>query len=109
MEKLYAVYIMASRQNGTLYIGMTSDLVKRVYEHRNGLIKGFTHKYAVKQLVYYTFFGDVTLAIQKEKQMKNWKRAWKLKLIEEFNPQWHDMYNDIVDFNDVPAPQIDFY
>jgi putative endonuclease len=91
-ERVYYVYILASRIGGTLYVGVTSDLVRRVYQHREKLVKGFTKKYGVNRLVYYEAYGDVTAAIQREKQIKKWNRAWKIKLIEERNPNWDDLY-----------------
>ncbi len=94
--KQYYVYIMASQRNGTLYIGVTSDLVKRVYEHKEGLAEGFTKKYDVKHLVYYETTNDVESAIQRETQMKKWNRKWKLELIEKHNPEWKDLYEEIV-------------
>ena len=94
MQHYYA-YILASQRNGTIYIGVTSDLIKRTYEHKNNLIDGFTKKYNVHQLVYYEQFDDVNLAITREKQLKKWKRKWKLELIEKSNPTWNDLYEDI--------------
>lgn len=90
--KRYFVYIMASQRNGTLYIGMTNDLVRRAYEHKNDLIKGFSQEYKVHLLVHFEEFQDVEMAITREKQMKRWKRNWKLRLIEETNPNWVDLY-----------------
>ena len=90
------VYILASKRNGTLYIGVTTDLVKRVYEHKNDLLDGFTKKYGVHTLVYYESQNNIELAIKREKQLKNWHRKWKLALIERSNPDWRDLYNDIV-------------
>lgn len=92
MEKGGFVYIMASRRNGTLYIGVTSDLLKRVWEHREGLIEGFTKKYGCKMLVWFEQHDDIEAAITREKQMKEWKRAWKLRVIEEKNPDWDDLF-----------------
>jgi putative endonuclease len=92
----YYVYIMASEKNGTLYIGMTNNLIKRVYEHKNNLVKGFTQRYHVHILVYYETTPDVTSAIAREKQLKHWNRAWKIRLIEETNPQWRDLYNELI-------------
>jgi putative endonuclease len=86
VDKVGYVYIMASRRNGTLYIGVTSDLLKRVYEHRNGSIGGFTRKYGCKLLVWYQAFDDLDAARHRELQMKEWRRAWKLRVIEEINP-----------------------
>jgi putative endonuclease len=87
---------MASARNGTLYIGVTSDLAKRVWEHREGLIEGFTKKYGVKMLAHFEEFGDVGLAIQRETRLKKWKRQWKLELIEKENPNWRDLYFDFL-------------
>jgi putative endonuclease len=95
MEKIFAVYIMASRRNGTLYIGVTSDLVRRVYEHKNGEVVGFTKRYGVRRLVYFEFHETAESAILREKQMKEWKRRWKLELIEKENPHWRDLYDDL--------------
>ena len=86
------VYIMASERNGTLYIGVTSDLVKRAYEHRNGVIFGFTRKYGCKTLVWYEKHDDLAQARLRELQMKKWKRLWKLSEIEQLNPDWQDLY-----------------
>lgn len=96
MEKQYYVYMLASRKNGTLYIGVTSNLIKRVYEHKNNLIKGFTQKYNVHKLVYYEVFDNAYESITREKRMKNWKRQWKIELINKFNPEWKDLYDDIL-------------
>ncbi len=90
------VYILASDRNGTLYIGVTSDLIKRCWEHRSESTEGFTKKYEVHNLVYYELHQDMSSAITREKQLKKWKRAWKLGLIEEHNPQWHDLWDEIV-------------
>jgi putative endonuclease len=94
--KEYYVYIMASTRNGTLYTGVTSGLVRRVWEHKSGEIKGFTSKYKVNQLVYYEMHGDITEAIKREKNIQAWKRSWKLNLIEKNNPYWNDLYESIV-------------
>ena len=91
-----AVYILASERNGTLYVGVTSDLVKRVWEHKNDLVEGFTNKYHVHMLVYYELYGDMYQAIRREKQIKKWNRLWKLRLIEEQNPTWNDLYKSIL-------------
>jgi len=91
----YYVYILASKRNGTLYIGTTSDLVKRVWQHKTGMVEGFTKKYQVHQLVYYEQTGNVISAIEREKRIKKWKRKWKINLIEKQNPKWQDLYNDI--------------
>jgi putative endonuclease len=93
---VYYVYIMASGKNGTLYVGVTNDLIRRAYEHRNGLVEGFTRQYDVKRLVYFEETSDVQVALQREKNVKHWSRAWKLALIEEANPDWRDLYDDIV-------------
>ena len=92
--KTYYVYILASKRNGTLYIGVTNSLVRRVYEHKEKIVKAFTQKYNVSMLVYYEEHGEIVAAIRREKQLKKWNRSWKLKLIEKHNPQWNDLYND---------------
>ena len=91
-QRVYHVYILASRLGGTLYIGVTNDLVRRIHEHREKLAKGFTQKYGVTRLVYFEGFGEIGAAIQREKQLKRWNRAWKVGLIEEQNPNWDDLY-----------------
>ena len=96
MDKQYFVYILASKKNGTLYTGVTSDLIKRVYEHKENLVEGFTKKHNVHQLVYYEATGDVESAIKREKQLKNWDRAWKMELIEKGNPEWFDLYQGLL-------------
>lgn len=95
MEKKFFVYILASDRNGTLYIGMTSNLIKRVFEHKNEMAKGFTKKYHVKNLVYFEAFEDAENAIIREKQLKKWNRTWKLRVIEEMNPEWRDLFEDL--------------
>ena len=90
-----AVYILASKRNGTLCIGVTSDLVKRVWQHKNDLHEGFTKEYAVHTLVYYELHGDMIEAIRREKQLKKWNRAWKIELIETENPQWRDLWSEL--------------
>jgi putative endonuclease len=95
MEKLYAVYIMASKRNGTLYIGVTSDLPKRVWEHREGAVESFSKEYGLKTLVWYEVHENAESAITREKQLKKWNRIWKLTLIEKFNPEWRDLFRDI--------------
>ena len=92
----YYVYIMASKRNGTLYTGITSDLIKRVYQHKSGETTGFTSKYKVSRLVYYEIHIDVREAIKREKNIQSWKRNWKLRLIEEKNPNWNDLYEVII-------------
>ena len=89
------VYILASKRNGTLYIGVTSDLIKRIYEHREEFADGFTKNYGVKILVYYEAHETIDAAILREKQMKKWNRDWKLRLIEENNPEWRDLWEEI--------------
>ena len=96
MSRQPAVYILASKRNGTLYIGVTSDLIKRVWEHKNNVVKGFTERYRVNQLVWYELHETMESAIRKEKMLKNWKRAWKLELIERSNPDWQDLYERII-------------
>ena len=95
MKKQFYVYILASKRNGTIYTGVTSNLVQRVWQHKNKMIEGFTQKYNVKILVYYEAHGNAENAIMREKQIKKWRRNWKLRLIEESNPHWKDLYNDI--------------
>ena len=95
VQKYYYVYILASSQNGTLYIGVTNDLSRRVYEHKHHIIPGFTDKYNVDRLVYYERFDDIRDAIRHEKRLKEWKRNWKKDLIEKYNPDWRDLYSDL--------------
>lgn len=94
--KTYFIYILASNKNGTLYIGVTSNLIKRIWEHKNKIIKGFTEKYNINKLVYFETFQDVHLAIRREKRLKEWPREWKLNLIEKDNPEWCDLYPEIL-------------
>lgn len=94
-EKQYFVYILATYKNGTLYTGVTSDLIGRVFQHKNNLSLGFTARYGVHKLVYYEIFGDIYLAISREKQIKAGSRQKKLDLINKFNPEWKDLYNDL--------------
>jgi putative endonuclease len=96
MSRLYFVYILASRRNGTLYIGVTNDFARRHYEHKEGVAHGFTRKYGVKMLVHFETFDDIGAAIVREKAMKEWKRAWKLELIERENPAWRDLSQDFL-------------
>jgi putative endonuclease len=91
------VYIMASGRNGTLYIGVTSDLIKRAWEHRSGVVAGFAHKYGCKLLVWYEAHEDLQQARLRELQMKKWKRLWKLSEIEQLNPEWRDLYPTLVE------------
>ena len=92
MSKTYYVYILASKKNGTLYIGVTGDLASRVSQHREGIFEGFTKKYDVKMLVHFETFADIWFAIHREKRLKKWKRRWKMELIEKTNPDWRDLY-----------------
>jgi len=94
--RYYYVYLLASQKNGTIYIGVTNHLGRRVFEHKFGVIPGFTHQYGVHQLVYYEKFTDILLAIKREKQLKNWKRQWKIDLIKEANPEWKDLYKTLL-------------
>ncbi len=96
---IFYVYILASKRNGTLYIGVTNDLIGRVYEHKNSFIRGFTEQYGVHKLVYYEQCESVESAIQREKQLKVWHRKWKVRLIEEKNPTWKDLYDEIIDLD----------
>lgn len=95
MRKQFFVYILASRIGGTLYIGVTSDLAGRSYTHREDLIQGFTRRYGVHDLVYYEPHDSAEMAIRREKQLKKWNRAWKIRLIEQANPYWHDLYPEL--------------
>lgn len=95
MKEYFYVYILASFHNKVLYIGLTSDLAKRVWEHKNKIIQGFTHKYNVDRLVYYEVFNDSENAIKRERSMKEWQRSWKIELIEEKNPEWKDLFEEI--------------
>jgi len=94
-ERAFWVYILASRVGGTLYIGVTNDLVRRVYEHRSKFVPGFTRKYGIQRLVYFEQYSTVEAAIGREKKLKKWHRQWKVRLIEESNPDWADLYNGI--------------
>ena len=98
MEKDFYVYILASKRNGTLYIGVTSDLVRRVYQHKHNLAAGFTKRYKVHKLVYYERHLEAEPAIRREKLLKDWNRRWKLELIEKSNPDWDDLYDNITGF-----------
>jgi putative endonuclease len=91
VEKLYYVYMLASRRNGTLYIGVTNDILRRVWEHKSGVVASFTKKHGVHLLVWYETYGDINDAIAREKQLKGWIRAWKIRLIEEHNSGWNDL------------------
>ena len=96
MQKQPAVYILSNTRNGTLYTGVTSNLIKRVWEHRNNLVDGFSKKHSTHMLVYYETHDDMISAITREKQIKAWKRQWKIRLIEESNPYWRDLYPEII-------------
>ena len=95
MPPIYYVYIMASQRNGTTYIGVTNDLIRRAYEHRERLGPGFSARNRIKRLVYFETHTDVRDAIKREKQMKKWNRAWKIELIERSNPEWRDLWFDL--------------
>jgi putative endonuclease len=95
IERSYWVYILASRVGGTLYVGVTNDLVRRVYEHKTDVVPGFTKKYGVHQLVHFEQFSDIENAIRREKRLKKWSREWKIDLIEKSNPHWVDLYPDV--------------
>ena len=94
--KTYYIYIFASKRNGTLYIGITNDLTRRVFEHKTGLVNGFTKKYSVNKLVYFESTNDVNAAILREKRLKKWKRQWKIELIEKLNPDWNDLSERLI-------------
>jgi putative endonuclease len=100
--KQFFVYMLCSKRNGTLYTGVTSDLIKRVYEHKNGLTEGFTKTYGVHRLVWYELHGAAETAIPREKQIKKWNRDWKLELIEQMNPDWKDLYDELVNSSGFP-------
>jgi len=95
MDNLYCVYILAQKKDGVLYIGVTNDIKRRVWEHRQEIVAGFTQKYHVKKLVYYETTPDITSAILRETQIKRWRRHWKIRLIQAFNPNWNDLYEKI--------------
>jgi putative endonuclease len=96
LDRHPAVYILASKRNGTLYIGVTSDLVKRIWDHKNNAVAGFTKRYSIHNLVWYELHESMLSAIEREKKLKEWKRAWKLELIEKENPDWQDLYTTII-------------
>lgn len=96
MDKQFYVYILASRRNGALYIGVTSDLYKRLWQHKNDLIDGFSKKYNVKNLVYFEMYNNALEAIKREKRLKKWNRSWKIELIEKENPSWKDLSEEFV-------------
>ena len=91
-EKIFWVYILASKIGGTLYIGVTNDLVRGVFEHRSEVVRGFTKRYGIHRLVYFEQFSDIESAIRRERRLKKWNRAWKVRLIEEANPNWDDLF-----------------
>ena len=91
----YSVYILANKRNGTIYIGITNNLLKRVHQHKSNLVEGFTKTYKVHELVYYETYKNINDAITREKRMKKWKRKWKLQLIEKFNPNWEDLFDNL--------------
>jgi putative endonuclease len=93
--KLYCVYILASKKRGALYVGVTSDLATRVARHRDGLIEGFTKRYFIRRLVYFECTTDVHAALNREKRLKKWRRAWKIELIEATNPEWKDLWDEV--------------
>ena len=95
MQNQYYVYILASKKNGTLYIGVTNNLKRRVGEHKSGIVEGFTKKYILNRLVYFEIHNDINGAILREKRLKKWNRNWKIRLIEEMNPEWNDLYDDL--------------
>jgi putative endonuclease len=101
------VYILASHKNGTLYVGVTSNLMQRIHQHRSGLIQGFTNDYGVKRLVWFEAGGSMDAAIQREKQIKKWKRGWKIELIESDNPDWRDIAIDL-GFDALPSERTDW-
>ena len=96
MDKQPATYILASDRNGTLYVGVTSDLIGRIWQHREHLVEGFTSRYEVKKLVWYEMHGTMEEAILREKRIKKWNREWKVRLIEENNPYWNDLWGEII-------------
>ncbi len=95
MQNECYVYILANKRNGTLYVGVTNDLIRRVYEHKNDLTEGFTKKYQIHTLVYFENTGNIESAIKREKQLKRWQRQWKISLIEKQNPQWNELYSNL--------------
>ena len=101
-ERRPCVYMLASRRNGTLYVGVTSDLIKRIREHKNDVVEGFTEKYRVHSLVWYELHDTMESAIARQKAMKEWKRAWKIRRIEETNPEWKGLYDLLTGFRPTP-------
>ncbi len=100
MHRRFHIYIMSNRKRGTLYVGVTSDLIKRVWEHRIGVVRGFTCKYRLRRLVYFEIWDEALPAFEREKRLKRWRRAWKLSLIESMNPEWKDLYPDLAEWAD---------
>jgi putative endonuclease len=96
MDKHYYVYILASKKNGTLYVGVTSDLTRRIWEHKSKAVEGFTQKYNANKLVYFEQYDDAENAIKREKRLKKYNRKWKLELIEKVNPEWRDLYTELI-------------
>jgi putative endonuclease len=99
----YYVYFLASRPGGAIYIGVTNDLIRRVYEHRTGAVKGHTSRYKIHRLIYFESYGDVRDALQREKNIKHWPRVWKTRLILEKNPDWHDLFEEIASSGALPT------
>lgn len=95
MEKRFYVYIMTNKKNGTLYVGTTRDLIKRIWEHKTEAVEGFTKKYGLKTLVYYETLNDYEEALKREKKIKKWPRQWKLNIINDMNPKWNDLYTAV--------------
>jgi putative endonuclease len=93
---MFYVYLLASRKQGTLYLGVTKDLVRRTYEHKEKFVPGFTSRYDIRRLVWFEIYDDPTTAIEREKEIKKWRRAWKIDLIEKENPEWKDLYPEII-------------
>jgi putative endonuclease len=102
-ERTYYVYILASKKKGTLYIGITNNILRRVLEHKDKILKGFTAKYNTDKLVYYEKYGDVNFAIRREKILKEWNREWKIRLIEESNKDWKDLFYDLISKEDIES------
>lgn len=96
MLRKYYVYILTNKRNGTLYIGVTSDLIKRVWQHKNDIFEGFSKKYKTHRLIYFEEYSSIELALNREKRLKNWQRTWKIELVEAFNPYWRDLYENMV-------------
>jgi putative endonuclease len=105
MERQPCVYILANKRNGTLYVGLTSNLIKRVWEHKQKIVAGFTQKYSVDTLVWYELHETMVSAISREKAIKNWKRSWKIKTIEMVNPEWSDLYHELTKSGFRHAPE----